>query len=306
MCKLCTEIGSEAKTTTCLLCPNLGGIMKPAFVGLEKKWVHLSCAYWVPEITFGSLQMKEPVEGLEGMNAKRLQLVCSLCGAKGGACIPCGKLSCGTDFHAECGRRANLYAESFVNKSQEVVYRMYCKKHRPLRILRELDINRKKALEEIIAFSKALTNTLPLPKKLLKKKHRIFSKVERVHLLNNVRRVCEEMEGFSLLVEKPEEGGNYRLLPTFFEAKYSDTLRKTFPWEAAKFGKLSAVQCRREFLRTITDEFSFQSKVMHRQKERIGKPRSLLKIDTTCYCMCKKQYHEDRSTMIGNFSIIFK
>lgn len=300
MCKLCMERGSEAKATACLLCPNLGGIMKPALVGVARKWVHLSCAYWIPEISFGSQQTKEPVEGLEGMSAKRLQLVCSLCGVKGGACIPCGKVSCATDFHAECGRRAGLYAESFVSKSQEVVYRMYCKKHRPLRILRELDINRKKALEEIVAFSKALTNSLPLPKKFLKKKRRAFSKTERLHLLKSVRRVCEEMGGFSLLLERPEQGGNYRLLPTFFQAKYSDTLRTAFPWQAVRFAKFSAAECRREFLRTVTDEFSFQSKVMHRQKERIGKPRSLFKIDTTCYCICKKQYHEDRSTMIGN------
>jgi len=273
--------------------------MKPVLIELLKKWVHLSCAYWVPEVSFKDSRTKEL--GLEGMNSIRFQHTCSLCGVKGGACIPCGKSSCDTFFHAECGRRANLYSESFANKSKEAIYKMYCRKHRPLKTLRELDINRRKAIEEVITFSRAIDAvSRPIPIKVLKKKHKVFSKLDRAHLLDNIRKTCIKMEGLSLLLEKSEvEGGNYKLLPTFFRTKYSDILRKSFPWETIAFGKFSAPVCRREFFHIIPSDSSFQSKVMLRQKENIGKTRASPRLDNTLYCTCRKPYHEDRSTMIG-------
>jgi hypothetical protein len=277
--------------------------MKPVLVGEVKKWLHLSCAYWVPEVSFKNPRTKELT--LEGINTMRLQHTCSLCGLKGGACIPCGKSSCDIFFHVECGRRTNLYTESFVNKSKEGIYKMYCRKHRPVKTLRELDVNKRKAREDVVMFCKALDAiSKPIPIKVLKKKQRVFSKLDRAHLFDNVRKTCMKMEGLSLLLEKPEvEGNNYKLLPTFFKTKYSDILRKTFPWSTIAFSKFSALDCRREFFHTITNDSSFQSKIMRRHKENTGRTRSSLRLDKTLYCICKKPYHEDRSTMIGSLGV---
>eukprot|EP00826_Nyctotherus_ovalis_P035577 TRINITY_DN3065_c0_g5_i1.p1 TRINITY_DN3065_c0_g5~~TRINITY_DN3065_c0_g5_i1.p1 ORF type:complete len:277 (-),score=53.63 TRINITY_DN3065_c0_g5_i1:147-977(-) len=274
--------------------------MKAASQQLRKRWVHLSCAYWVPEISFGNIQTKQPIEGFERVNIKKLRQTCSLCRNKGGVCISCHKSSCSSVFHAECGRKAGLHAENMVTKGHEVIYKMHCERHRPLRALRTLEMGRKRAAEEVIAFARAVKSneTLLYSKKFpRRKKDRVFNKGNWNYLMERIRQVCERLNQFTLIMEKPEkEGDNYKLVPTFFETKYTETLRRGFPWNAVKFGKFSAAECRREYLRAVPDNSAFESKVMHR---RTPKPPTQLLIDTTHYCKCCKFYLEDQSTMIG-------
>lgn len=44
LCRTCA-LGVQPK---CLLCPKKGGAMKPTRSGT--KWVHVSCALWIPEV----------------------------------------------------------------------------------------------------------------------------------------------------------------------------------------------------------------------------------------------------------------
>lgn len=264
----------------------------------KDRWVHLTCAYWIPEISFGDFTRKEPIEGLERINVKKLRQVCSLCGIKGGVCIACNKSSCSEYFHVECGRLAGLHAEGLVTKGQEVIYKMYCERHRPLRALRTIEVNRKRAVEEVTKFAGIIDNlcSQKLPRR---KRDRMFSKADCNHLLKNVKSVCEQISQFSLLIEKPEdEEVNYKLTPTFFETHYTETLRDKFPWEAVRFGKFTAAECRRAYIQMIPDETAFETKVMHRHKKSLKRSYNTT-LDTTYYCRCHKQYHEDPSAMIG-------
>lgn len=48
LCRTCA-LGVQPK---CLLCPKKGGAMKPTRSGT--KWVHVSCALWIPEVSLVS------------------------------------------------------------------------------------------------------------------------------------------------------------------------------------------------------------------------------------------------------------
>jgi hypothetical protein len=198
--------------------------MKPSSkrVGERRAWVHLTCACWVPEISFENTKTKEPVEGFERINIKKLEHLCSICKIKGGVCISCSEYS-----HTECGRIAGLHAESLITKGQEVIYKMYCERHRPLRALRTIEVGRKRAAEEVLKFAGIARNSYSQcsKKQLRRKRDRMFSKNYMACLLKNVKTVCDQLNEFSLLIEKPEnEGNNYKLLPTFFETHYAETL----------------------------------------------------------------------------------
>lgn len=60
LCRTCA-LGVQPK---CLLCPKKGGAMKPTRSGT--KWVHVSCALWIPEVG---------VHGLKGLGLGVLALV---------------------------------------------------------------------------------------------------------------------------------------------------------------------------------------------------------------------------------------
>ena len=64
------------------------------------KWMHLSCALFVPEIGFLDEMIKQPIIGksfinnkvknfigFDNLDYKRFKLQCSICGTKDGACI---------------------------------------------------------------------------------------------------------------------------------------------------------------------------------------------------------------------------
>ena len=55
LCKPC----SLGKHVECVLCPNKGGAMKCTRSG--RKWAHLSCAIWIPEVSIGKIQNMEPI-----------------------------------------------------------------------------------------------------------------------------------------------------------------------------------------------------------------------------------------------------
>ncbi|XP_072351663.1 protein Jade-1 isoform X2 [Scyliorhinus torazame] len=81
LCRTCA-LGVQPK---CLLCPRKGGAMKPTRSGT--KWVHVSCALWIPEVSIGCPEKMEPITKVSHVPASRWALVCSLCTEKTGACI---------------------------------------------------------------------------------------------------------------------------------------------------------------------------------------------------------------------------
>ncbi|XP_018092192.1 protein Jade-1 isoform X1 [Xenopus laevis] len=81
LCRTCA-LGVQPK---CLLCPKKGGAMKPTRSGT--KWVHVSCALWIPEVSIGSPEKMEPITKVSHIPSNRWALLCSLCNEKVGACI---------------------------------------------------------------------------------------------------------------------------------------------------------------------------------------------------------------------------
>lgn len=79
---------------------------------------------------------KTPVR-LNKIDHKRFGLQCIICGLKTeGACVQCQYPKCKISFHIECARRANYFME-VERVDRERSYRIFCEKHRPLKIVKE-------------------------------------------------------------------------------------------------------------------------------------------------------------------------
>lgn len=82
---------------------------------------------------------KTPVR-LTKFDDKRFNLQCIICLKKDGACMQCQANRCTIAFHIECARRANYCMEiEKKDKDREKVYKVFCEKHRPLKIVKEME-----------------------------------------------------------------------------------------------------------------------------------------------------------------------
>lgn len=94
------------------------------------------------------------------IDVKRFDLQCIICGKRNsGACIQCQHSRCMISFHIECARRANYFLE-VERVDRERNYRVFCEKHRPLKIVREMEEKDKQTLEEVQKFSKVIDRCL--------------------------------------------------------------------------------------------------------------------------------------------------
>uniref|UniRef100_A0A8C8VQF8 Protein Jade-1 n=1 Tax=Pelusios castaneus TaxID=367368 RepID=A0A8C8VQF8_9SAUR len=123
LCRTCA-LGVQPK---CLLCPKKGGAMKPTRSGT--KWVHVSCALWIPEVSIGSPEKMEPITKVSHIPSSRWALVCSLCNEKIGASIQCSVKNCRTAFHVTCAFERGLEMKTILAENDEVKFKSYCPKH---------------------------------------------------------------------------------------------------------------------------------------------------------------------------------
>ncbi|KAM8765607.1 protein Jade-1 isoform 2-T2 [Rhynchonycteris naso] len=123
LCRTCA-LGVQPK---CLLCPKKGGAMKPTRSGT--KWVHVSCALWIPEVSIGSPEKMEPITKVSHIPSSRWALVCSLCNEKFGASIQCSVKNCRTAFHVTCAFDRGLEMKTILADNDEVKFKSYCPKH---------------------------------------------------------------------------------------------------------------------------------------------------------------------------------
>ncbi|XP_004633620.1 protein Jade-3 [Octodon degus] len=123
LCRSCV-VGIQPQ---CLLCPKKGGAMKTNRTGT--KWVHVSCALWIPEVSIACPDRMEPITKLSHIPPSRWALVCSLCKLKTGACIQCSVKSCITAFHVTCAFEHNLEMKTTIDEEDEVKFKSYCLKH---------------------------------------------------------------------------------------------------------------------------------------------------------------------------------
>ncbi|XP_073476895.1 E3 ubiquitin-protein ligase Jade-2 isoform X1 [Aquarana catesbeiana] len=123
LCRSCA-LGAQAK---CLLCPKRGGALKPTRSGT--KWVHVSCALWIPEVSIGCPEKMEPITKISHIPPSRWALSCSLCKECTGTCIQCSMPSCVTAFHVTCAFDHNLEMHTTLVENDEVKFKSFCLEH---------------------------------------------------------------------------------------------------------------------------------------------------------------------------------
>ncbi|XP_054024183.1 E3 ubiquitin-protein ligase Jade-2 isoform X1 [Dryobates pubescens] len=123
LCRTCA-LGVQPK---CLLCPKRGGALKPTRSGT--KWVHVSCALWIPEVSIGCPEKMEPITKISHIPASRWALSCSLCKECTGTCIQCSMPACVTAFHVTCAFDHSLDMRTILADNDEVKFKSFCLEH---------------------------------------------------------------------------------------------------------------------------------------------------------------------------------
>ncbi|CAA7025249.1 unnamed protein product [Microthlaspi erraticum] len=113
----------------CCLCPVKGGALKPTDV--ETVWVHVTCAWFQPEMCFASDGKMEPAVGILSIPSSNFVKICVICKQIHGSCTQCCK--CSTYYHAMCASRAGCRMELHClekNGRQNSKMVSYCSYHR--------------------------------------------------------------------------------------------------------------------------------------------------------------------------------
>lgn len=104
VCRACETAGVERE---CRLCPVKGGALKPTDV--NNLWVHVTCAWFRPEITCLDTDNLEPAVGLLLIPPYSFAKASTICKQVNGSCTQCCKRA--THFHAMCAARAGYCVE---------------------------------------------------------------------------------------------------------------------------------------------------------------------------------------------------
>ncbi|CAK8570163.1 unnamed protein product [Lathyrus sativus] len=126
VCKACE---TPDITRECCLCPVKGGALKPTDV--DPLWVHVTCAWFRPEVSFASDEKMEPALGILSIPSNSFVKICVICKQIHGSCTQCCK--CSTYYHAMCASRAGYRMElhcSEKNGKQTTRMISYCAYHR--------------------------------------------------------------------------------------------------------------------------------------------------------------------------------
>nr|GMC58219.1 histone-lysine N-methyltransferase ATX4-like [Ipomoea batatas] len=126
VCRACETPDIERE---CCLCPVKGGALKPTDVA--PLWVHVTCAWFQPEVCFASDEKMEPAVGILRIPSNSFVKICVVCKQIHGSCTQCCK--CSTYYHATCASRAGYRMELHcLEKNGKQVTRMvsYCAYHR--------------------------------------------------------------------------------------------------------------------------------------------------------------------------------
>ncbi|XP_022561658.2 histone-lysine N-methyltransferase ATX4-like [Brassica napus] len=126
---VCTACQKPSIKRDCCLCPVKGGALKPTDV--ETLWVHVTCAWFQPEVCFASDEKMEPAVGILSIPSSNFVKICVICKQIHGSCTQCCK--CSTYYHAMCASRARYRMELHsLEKNGRQITKMlsYCAYHR--------------------------------------------------------------------------------------------------------------------------------------------------------------------------------
>ncbi|KAF7826177.1 histone-lysine N-methyltransferase ATX3 [Senna tora] len=126
VCRVCETPDVERE---CCLCPVKGGALKPTDV--EMLWVHVTCAWFRPEVGFSNHETMEPAFGILKIPPTSFLKTCVICKQSHGSCTSCCK--CATYFHVMCASRAGYSMElhSMEKNGVQIIKKLiYCAVHR--------------------------------------------------------------------------------------------------------------------------------------------------------------------------------
>ncbi|KAL1329214.1 histone-lysine N-methyltransferase ATX3 isoform X2 [Arachis ipaensis] len=126
VCRVCETPDVERD---CCLCPVKGGALKPTDV--EMLWVHVTCAWFQPQVVFQNHEAMEPAVGILRIPPNTFVKTCVICKQSHGSCTSCCK--CATYFHVMCASRAGYSTELHSvekNGTQITKKLIYCAVHR--------------------------------------------------------------------------------------------------------------------------------------------------------------------------------
>lgn len=114
-CEPCLA-GHDSGHVFCELCPNIGGAYKRTDTG---RWVHLLCAFYNSNVTFGDTERLSAV-CLSGVTPMQYGArSCSLCTNKllsrTGVAVKCDAGMCKIYMHVTCGQKHGLLVDSLLN-----------------------------------------------------------------------------------------------------------------------------------------------------------------------------------------------
>ncbi|XP_078153310.1 histone-lysine N-methyltransferase ATX4-like [Carex rostrata] len=114
----------------CCLCPVKGGALKPT--DIDSLWVHVTCAWFQPQVSFASDETMEPAVGILNIAPITFRKICVICRQIHGSCTQCNR--CSTHYHAMCASRAGHTMElHWLEKNRKQITKKvsYCAEHRP-------------------------------------------------------------------------------------------------------------------------------------------------------------------------------
>lgn len=130
--------GLNPADLACSLCVAMGGALKPTEEGIvphsprskqpPTEWAHVTCALFIPEVSFSDDTNKRSVCGIPNISPKRRNLRCMVCRQKVGAPIQCKERKCIAAFHVTCGMASGYYF-GFEEENDEIDRVSYCPKH---------------------------------------------------------------------------------------------------------------------------------------------------------------------------------
>ncbi|KAL5572102.1 hypothetical protein UlMin_021699 [Ulmus minor] len=126
---VCRTCETPELTRECCLCPVKGGALKPTDV--DSLWVHVTCAWFQPEVGFLNHEKMEPAIGILRIPSISFVKKCVICKQSHGSCMQCCK--CATYFHTMCASRAGYSMElhCFEKNGKQITRKsIYCAFHR--------------------------------------------------------------------------------------------------------------------------------------------------------------------------------
>ncbi|KRZ14246.1 Protein Jade-1, partial [Trichinella zimbabwensis] len=247
ICNRCIYIEKTGVMPTCILCPNETGLMKSDASGTT--WLHMSCAIWIPGISFGNSETLEPITGVEKALKKmsslakknKKQMCCSICNSSFGAFIKCQNKRCSARFHVTCASNGNAYMNLSLNSenSGQVFFEIYCNAHSPGEHEDSTDtvdnIGKSSESSEIFQFDLPSAEDSPALKNKTKAEISVIKEQFRLYWLAK-RKMMNTTEPFVQVMRAAQLNNND------FDRTLKLSNRKKFLAEAGKKDKAKRVQ----------------------------------------------------------------